>query len=194
MPRVPGPRPTAFDRAAAGLQEARLRPEVRLAAVPAPARIAPQSFALAGEVVRDGDELATGRFVLLHDPAAPAQWGGRFRVVTLASADLEADLGADPLLGPVAWSWLEDGLRAAGADAVRLGGTVTRVVSESYGELSHREASVDVEVRASWTPAPGPDGDLDAEAHLQAWCVLLCSVAGLPPLPEGVVPLAQHPR
>lgn len=184
----------AFEAAVAAARDVRLRAEVVLTEVPAPARIAPHSWAVAGDVVVDGDELATGRFILLHDPSAPQEWGGTFRVVTYVRADLEAELGADPLLGQVGWSWLEDGLAAAGAGASGVGGTVTRVLSEGYGALSERPPSVDVELRASWTPLNMGTDVTEIAAHLQAWGVLVCTVAGLPPLPEGVVSLGRRTR
>ncbi|WP_369052333.1 DUF3000 domain-containing protein [Kineococcus terrestris] len=208
--------PPAFADAVAALRAVRVRPEVAVTEVAAPARIAPHAAALSGEVLHDGEELATGRFILLHDPAAPPEWGGAFRVVTYARAGLEAELGADPLLGRVGWSWLEDALAGAGARAAEVGGTVTRVLSEGYGALADREASVDVEVRASWTPlaAGGPVGPVgpvgvagvagvagaavlapgDVAAHVEAWAVLLCTVAGLPPVPEGVSSLGRPYR
>ena len=34
----------------------------------------------------------------------------------------------------------------------------------------------------------------DLGAHLEAWADLLCTVAGLPPLPEGVVALPGQRR
>jgi hypothetical protein len=169
----------------AAVRAVRLRSELVLTEVPAPARIAPFALAVAGDVVLDGDELATGRFILLHDPTRPAEWDGDFRVVTYVRADLESELGEDPMLGQVGWSWLEDGLASAGAQATSVGGTVTRVLSEGYGALAERPASVDVELRASWTPTD----PTDIAAHLHAWEVLVCTVAGLPPLPEGVVSL-----
>ena len=58
------------------------------------------------------------------------------------------------------------------------------MVSESFAGLSDRPASVEMEVRASWTPVAGNVG-----AHLVAWSDLLCTIAGLPPLPEGVIAL-----
>jgi len=63
-------------------------------------------------------------------------------------------------------------------------GTVTRTASESFGAISDRSPSGDVEIRASWTP----DGT-DIGAHLRAWTDVLAQVAGLPPLPPGVVSL-----
>ena len=95
---LPGDSATEFNRALIGLREARLRPEVRLTEVPAPQRIAPHAVALSGEVVGAGGdaELASGRFVLLHDPACPEPWEGAWRAVTFARAELEPEVGTDP--------------------------------------------------------------------------------------------------
>ena len=186
---VPGPAPEAFLRAVRTLRAARLRPEVVLTEVPAPQRIAPYAVALSGDVVVGDDELATGRFVLLHDPAGQDPWEGSYRAVTFVRAALEPELGADPLLGQVGWTWLEESLAASGACAVAAGGTVTRVLSESFGGLEARPASVELEVRASWTPVQD-----DLGPHLHAWTALLCTVAGLPPLPEGVAALPRRVR
>lgn len=171
--------PTPFVQALHALRERRLRSEVRLTEVPAPARIAPYAVALSGEVrTTDDDDLATGRFVLLHDPAGQEAWEGTFRVVTLVRAALEPELGADPLLCEAAWSWVSESL--AGQPHRALGGTVTRVVSQSFGALVERPTQVEVEIRASWTP------DDDLGEHLGAWGTLLCTAAGLEPLPDGV--------
>lgn len=129
-------------------------------------------------------ELATGRFILLHDPEGSALWGGTFRIVTYIRAELEADIGNDAMLGSVAWTWLVDALENNAAPYRAAGGTATRILSESYGSLAGRPDSVEVELRASWTPASA-----DVGAHLQAWSEMVCSFAGLPPLPEGVTAL-----
>jgi hypothetical protein len=183
---VPGGPSAEFTQALADLRAARLRPEVRLTEVPAPQRIAPYAVALTAEVLgaHDDDELASGRFVLLHDPAGPEPWEGVWRAVTFARAELEPELATDPLLGEVGWSWLVDALANRGVGYVAEAGTVTRVVSQSFAGLSDRPASVEMEVRASWTPLGPEVGD-----HLLAWSDLLCTIAGLPPLPEGVVAL-----
>ncbi len=183
---MPDDAPEEFLAAVRRLRAVRLRPEVVLEEVPAPQRIAPFALALSADAVADGEELATGRFVVLHDPASPEAWEGDFRVVSFVRAALEPELGADPLLGQVGWSWLEESLAAAGVAAVAVGGTVTRVVSESYGSLAAKPPTVELEVRASWTPL----GDLGE--HLEAWATLLCTVGGLPPLPDGVAPLARR--
>ena len=187
---MPGAAPEGFLRAVRTLHAARLRPEVVLTEVPAPQRIAPHAVALTADVVVGDDELATGRFVLLHDPAGQAAWEGTYRAVTFVRAALEPDLGSDPLLAQVGWTWLEESLAASGATAIASGGTTTRVLSESFGTLAERPPSVELEIRASWTPL----GD-DLAPHLLAWAELLCTVAGLPPLPEGVATLPRrHPH
>ncbi len=162
--------------------------------MPAPTRIAPQAVALTAEVVvagalDEGDELASGRFVLLYDPSAPEPWGGVWRAVTFTRAEFDPELANDPMLGAVGWSWLLDALGRREATFVAEGGTVTRVVSESFAALADRNAAVEMEIRASWTPT-GPN----VGVHLQAWADLLCTIAGLPPLPEGVVSLPRQRR
>ncbi len=191
---VPGEDSAEFTQALRDLRVARLRPEVRLTEVPAPSRIAPYAVAMTAEVVTaelpdEGDELASGRFVLLHDPSAPEPWDGVWRVVSFARAELEPELAIDPALGGVGWSWLMDALAQHDAPYVAEGGTVTRVVSESFAGLADRPATVEMEIRASWTPT-GPH----LGVHLQAWADLLCMIAGLPPLPEGVVALPGRRR
>ena len=154
-----------------------------------PQRIAPFSIAMALDFVEDGEELGTGRLILLHDPAGSAVWNGTFRVVTYIRASLEADLGNDPMVGAVAWTWLVEALESHRAQYSEAGGTATRVLSESFGGLAGRPDTIDIELRASWTPA-GPD----STAHLEAWSDMVCAFAGLPPVPEGVTPLPRIRR
>ncbi|WP_129337139.1 DUF3000 domain-containing protein [Cellulomonas endophytica] len=184
--------PVAFVRALRSLRGVTTPPEVALEEVPGPARLAPFSAALTGEVRSArrsvaADELASGRFVVLYDPAGQEAWEGCFRLVTLVRATLEPEVGADPLFGEVAWSWFGESLAAAGLDLHAAGGTVTRVHSQSFGSLGMREEQSELELRASWTAA-----DEDLAPHLVAWTTLLRTVAGLPPLPEGVVPLERR--
>lgn len=189
-----GPRtaPPEFLRALRSLRGVTLRPEVSLEEVPGPSRIAPYTAALNAEVRTsrrdpDADELASGRFVILHDPAGQDAWEGSFRLVTLVRAVLEPEVGQDPLLAEVAWSWLSEALAGADVDIRAAGGTVTRVLSQSFGALDERPELCELEMRASWTAA-----DEDLAPHLRAWGDLLCTVAGLPPLPEGVVALGPR--
>jgi len=186
---VPGAAPETFSRAVGSLRAERLRPEIVLTEVPAPQRIAPHAAAFTADVVVGDDELATGRFVLLHDPAGQDAWEGTFRAVTFVRAALEPEMGSDAVLAEVGWTWLEESLAGAGAQLVAPGGTVTRVLSESFAGLADREPTVEMEIRASWTPV-----DDDLGPHVRGWTDLLCTVAGLPPLPDGVASLPRRLR
>jgi Protein of unknown function (DUF3000) len=177
--------PETFTRAVAGLRPVAPRPEISLDEVPAPQRLAPYSYALGGTVLRHGDEVATGRLILLYDPSCPEAWEGPLRLVTYVTAELEPELAADALLPAVGWSWLVDALDSQGAGYTAIGGTVTQTMSTRFGELAGPPATADVEIRASWTPL-----DDDLTAHLHAWCTLLASTAGLPP--PGVTALPDR--
>jgi hypothetical protein len=125
--------------------------------------------------------VASGRFVVLHDPAGQDGWRGDTRVVAFVSADVEAEMAADPALAQVGWSWLTDSLQDRDASHTAAGGTVTRTVSCRFGQIEDADEVSEVEVRASWTPLPDRDGTMDLGVHLLAWCDLLCATAGLPP-------------
>ncbi len=157
--------------------------------VPTPKRMAPWSVAVAAEVVRDDEEVASGRFVVLHDPAGQDGWHGDTRVIAFVEAQVDAEMAADPALAHVGWSWLLEALEGRGAGHTAAGGTVTRTVSTRFGQIEEAEDVSEVEVRASWTPVPGEDG-LDLGGHLLAWCDLVRSTAGLPP--PGVTALRQR--
>ncbi|WP_136610187.1 DUF3000 domain-containing protein [Sinomonas albida] len=194
--------PADFQSALRSLRAAVGRSELRLEEIPAPARLAPYAVALEAEVLDavirsraperaaaapDSGELATGRFILLHDPEPPAVWQGTFRIVTYIRARLEPEMAEDSLLGSVAWTWLVEALEKHGADYTAAGGTATRVLSESFGTLAGRRESIDIELRASWTPASPA-----VRSHLEAWADMVCTFAGVPPLPEGVAPLPRR--
>ena len=65
-------------------------------------------------------------------------------------------------------------------------GTVTRVATEAFGSMADEGGTAQIEVRASWTPAVGEDGVPDTAPHVEAWGELLCTAAGLEPVPDGV--------
>ncbi len=175
----------------AALQTAMWRPELSIEEMPAPQRIAPFSTALSADVTVSGDDVGNGRLVLLHDPAGNPAWDGIFRCVTFARAEVDPEMVTDPLLPGVGWSWLTESLENHQAHFIEPSGTVTAVASESFGGMADEPRRAEVEIRASWTPELEPDGSGFA-AHLEAWGDLLCTVAGLPPLPTGVVPIAPR--
>lgn len=182
--------PASFAAALESLRQVRYRPELSIEEAPAPQRLAPHAVAITAEFVEGDEELASGRLVLLHDPDGVEAWQGTFRAVTFVKAVLEPDLAADPLLTGVAWTWLEEAIDGAGPRTA-LGGTVTRVMSESFGTIGDRDVSGQVEIRASWTPLCDPS-DMGAEA--EAWAALLAQAAGLLPLPQGVALLSPAHR
>jgi hypothetical protein len=185
-PRVPQPFAAAVE-ALHGALETSGRQGVTLREVPGPKRLAPYSFAVAAEVTRDGEEIASGRLVVLHDPAGQEGWRGDTRVVAFVSAEVEAEMAADAALAEVGWSWLTEALHGRGAPHTAAGGTVTRTVSSRFGQLAEPAEASEVEIRASWTALPDAEGRLDLRAHLGAWSDLLRAAAGLPP--AGVVSL-----
>jgi hypothetical protein len=186
-PRVDGPvTPEEFLHAVARMHAARLRPEIFCEEMPAPQRIAPYASALSADVTVDGEDVGTGRIVLLHDPTGNDAWEGTFRCVAYARAEIDPEMANDPLLGEVGWSWLAEALEAHGAAYVAASGTVTKVASESFGGMSEEEATAQLEIRASWTPLG------DVADHVEAWGELLCTASGLPPVPEGVAPLPSR--
>ncbi|MBN2176073.1 MAG: DUF3000 domain-containing protein [Demequinaceae bacterium] len=174
--------PQAFREVLRSLRRADVRGDVVLVEAPAPSRIAPYAVALDGEIIVDGNAAASGRFVVLHDPDGQEAWNGTIRVVALVKAEVEPEVGTDELWGQVAWSWIDEALSDTPHEA--LGGTVTRVTNEAFGDLKERGRTVIVEMRISWTPL-----ETDMTSHLKAWAHLLASCAGVPPLPDGVTML-----
>jgi len=173
------------------MANARPREELVLEEIPAPSGLAPEARAYAADVQPPQHgietELGTGRFIVLHDPEMPEAWGGDFRVVCYAQAPLERDIGSDPLLPEVAWSWLVDALRGRGASYHSASGTATTILSTGFGGLADQGAGAQLELRASWTP-----DDLALGHQLEAWGDFLCLLAGLPPSTDGVSLLAPR--
>jgi DUF3000 family protein len=177
--------PELFTRAVAALKSLRPRPELQLGEVRPPQRLAPWAFALTAEANGPSEVLATGRLILLHDPDGQEAWDGVLRVVAYVRAELDAELAADPLLPAVGWSWLTDALDAAGADYTALGGTVTDTSSARFGDIAGPARTDDLELRASWTPLSA-----ELRPHGEAFCDLMASVVGLPPV--GVTMFEQR--
>ena len=174
-----------FEQLVAPILALKPRSEILLEAVPAPQKLAPHALAMTADVLEDA---ATGRFVLLHDPAGQEGWGGNWRCVTFARAAIDLEMASDPLLPEIGWTWLIESLKKNGCEFLAPSGTVTRVASSSFGALEDREEDSEMEVRASWTPTSGED----LVNHFNAWLELLAMTAGLEPIPQGVSSISRN--
>jgi hypothetical protein len=176
--------PEIFRLAVESLTNTGVRSEVRVEPLRPPQRLAPYSYAVSAEIIdAEGKDLATGRLVLLHDPDGHEAWDGVLRLVAYASAELDDQMGVDPMLPSVGWSWLTSALDERDAAYRAAGGTVTQTTSTRFGDLAGPSTTVSMEMRASWTA-----DDTELSRHLLAFVDLLCIAAGLPP--EGVTILS----
>lgn len=175
--RVPGPFQHVVETLRGFVDAEPSRAELVIEDMPAPQRLAPFAAAIMATVYRaDDTELGVGRLIVLYDPEGQRGWRGDFRVVAYVRADLEPEIAADPLIGSVGWSWLTEALDAHHAGYQAASGTITRAVSESFGDKYEDPETTELELRASWSPT-----DVDIAGHVNAWCEVLCLAAGLPP-------------
>lgn len=189
----------SFEALVENLRSITPRSEIILEEVPAPQKLATYAFAFTADVSAfpsvaesDSEDIASGRFVILHEPGGQETWEGDFRCVTFMRADVDSQMQEDPLLPEVGWNWLLDSLNATGASFNAPSGTVTRVSSASFGKLSPRSDDSEIEIRASWTPLLNSLDDIFL--HVHAWCNLMSEVAGLPPIPDGVASISSARR
>jgi hypothetical protein len=187
-----------------------LRPELGLEPEDPPRRLAPLAYAVAATVCladlpgvsgpagpgapaeADG-AIGWGRFVLLFDAAGQPGWDGKYRIIGYVQAELEPELAADPLVNEVGWSWLTEALDGHTTGYRNISGTVTAVVTQGFGSKQDEPTSTGFELRASWSPElSGESAELGG--HLAAWCEVVCTAAGLPPLAPGVAPLRSPGR
>ncbi|GED97843.1 DUF3000 domain-containing protein [Gordonia crocea] len=190
--------PADFSLAVESLQAATVRSDIEVSPIRPPQRLAPYSYALGAEVaVPETDDIPTdssgsafGRLIVLYDPEGHEAWNGTIRLVAYIQVDMEADLATDPMLPEVAWSWLTDALgvpegensssahESTGQAPVltALGGTVTSTTSVRYGDIAGPPRAHQLELRASWTAL-----EVSLNPHLEAFCDVLATAAGLPP-------------
>ncbi len=172
-----------FSRARELVMALELRSDFTVREIPAPAGLAPETLALAGDVRphEEGESpYGTGRLVLLYDPEVPDGWESPWRIVSFAQAPLETEIGVDPLLAEVAWSWLTDALASHQAPYRAVSGTATKTLSRGFGTLAEEGDGAQIELRASWSPTDNIAG------HVAAWAELVCMLAGLPPGSERI--------
>lgn len=180
---------SGFERLIEQLRSFTPRAEVVLEQVPAPQKLATYAFAFSADVSNgllgdNEDEIASGRFVLLHEPGGQESWEGEFRCVTFVRADVDTVMQEDPLLPEVGWNWFLQSLASSGCEIAAPSGTVTRVASASFGKLSPRNDESEIEIRASWTPVLSDP--MEIMNHIAGWCTLISEVAGLEAMPPGV--------
>ena len=180
----PNGEPAQFRAAVDAMGTANVHPQIELAPIRPPQRLAPYSYALGAEVKHpettvvpvDSEGDAFGRLILLHDPEGDEAWHGVFRLVAYIQADIDAALATDPLLPEVAWSWLVDSLESRGEPFTALGGTVTSTSSVRYGDIAGPPHAHQLELRASWTAMSA-----EMRPHVEGFCEVLAYAAGLPP-------------
>lgn len=189
----------AFNRLLDVLRTATPRSEITLEEVPPPQKLATYSFAFTADATNGllgdtEDDVASGRFVLLHEPGGQDTWDGEFRCVTFVSADVDSAMQEDPLLPEVGWTWLLTSLESFGCTFNAPSGTVTRVSSASFGKLSPRNNESEIEIRASWTPVIPQGADVSQVLlnHVMAWCNLIAEISFLPPIADGVSPISKQ--
>ena len=214
----PVPGEAEFRRAVAEVEaelalQRQLRPELGLDAEDPPRRLAPLAHALAATVyladlpgvagsagpagpgapAESDGAIGWGRFVLLFDAAGQPGWDGKYRIIGYVQAELEPELAADPLVNEVGWSWLTEALDGHTTGYRNISGTVTAVVTQGFGSKQDEPTSTGFELRASWSPvASGESAGLGG--HVAAWCEVVCTAAGLPPLAPGVAALRSPGR
>lgn len=181
--------PAEFRRAVIGLQTGTVRSGTDVGELPSPTQLAPHTYAVSVSVADPaGDEAATGRFVLLHDPQGVDAWEGTFRLVAFGTCEIDTDMAADPLLPDVAWTWLTERLADHRVDYRALGGTITVTSSSRFGDIAGPPRINELELRASWTAASA-----DTAPHLAAFADFLATAAGLPPEGISAIRADRHP-
>jgi hypothetical protein len=182
--------PSSFEEAAEAVRGIEFREDLTVREIAAPQGLAPSALAIACDVRSAPDEsdspYGTGRLVLLYDPDEPSPWNGPWRIVCFAQAPLEPEIGVDPLLADVAWTWLTDALESRHAGFHSASGTATKTLSKGFGTLAAEGDGAQIELRASWSP----EGEI--APHVEAWAELVCMLAGLPPGSEGIAMLGPR--
>ncbi|MSS45588.1 DUF3000 domain-containing protein [Cutibacterium sp. WCA-380-WT-3A] len=176
--------PVAFDELRSRILDYSWSDKLEVREIPAPTRVSPFSVAIEGSVSIRGDELGSGRLILLHNPSGSDAWEGTSRFVAMIRADVDPSMASDPLVGHVAWSWLTDSLTSHCAVFHAEAGTVTSVVSRPFGRLAADPESNHIELRASWTPVLSATEDVDS--HLASWSDLCLLSCGISPAPDEI--------
>lgn len=170
-----------FDSGIQALRDIESRSEIVVSEIPAPQNLAPLSIAFSLEVMpkshSEDSEFGSGRLVILYDPNFNDSWNGHCRIILYAHAPLDPEIGIDPYLSAVAWSWLMDSLTEHDAAFHSEAGTATKIISTGFGSLADQGNGAKIELRASWTPQDFSQ----IVSHMQAIFDVVSLVSGLPP-------------
>ena len=139
--------PAEFIAALESIRRADIAEAVACKEISAPRSLAPYSAGIAFDTPATNCTL-----IILYDASEPNGWQSRFRLVIALNADVENDMVAEEMLSQVAWSWLLESLDDAGAGYHSASGTVTRIISESFGMKGSNPERGQLEIRASWSP------------------------------------------
>src|SRR5690348_16594134 len=114
--------PDTFPQAVASLSAPTPRPELVREELSPPQKRAALGHGIGGSASRRGEGVATGRLVLLYNPAGHDAWEGNLRLVSYVTAEIETELAIGPLLATVGWSWLTDALDERGTEYTAIAG------------------------------------------------------------------------
>ena len=104
-------------------------------------------------------------------------WSGRARSAAASEEALRGRLHDDLTV------WVLEGRRLFTTWQERI--KALNELKSRLGGMAEEAQRAEIEVRASWTPVL--EEGVGLPPHLAAWAELLCTTAGLPPLPAGVV-------
>ena len=178
--------PEEFRKALDQLRAARLRPEIFCEEMPAPQRIAPYSAAMTADVTVGGEDVGGGRLVLLYDPAGNDAWQGDVPVRGLRARRHRPRDGDRPAA------------RRGRLDLADRGAHGARRRVPRPERHRHPGGVGELRRHGRRPPAPrsrcAPPGRRSGPStpHVEAWGDLLCTAAGLPPVPAGVVAMPNR--
>lgn len=182
--------PAEFKNAAAGLESALFRNELRSEQIHSPEGISKDSLAFATEVPNKASEnkdRGVGRLVFIYDKKQNETWGGNMRIIAYGKSPLtEAERGVHDDDSHWYWGMLIRALHNHGAKFINEAGTVTTIKSKGMGSIAEDTENTEIEIRASWTPVDG-----DFAPHFAAWQDLIAGMAGFSPDGEIVVELRK---
>ncbi|MFT4186521.1 MAG: DUF3000 family protein [Micrococcaceae bacterium] len=201
--------PQDFQEALDSMRGARYRHDLKVKEISAPTDIAPYAVALEASVYKEvepqsfkprlhvvtensgydnaleqNDALVVGRFILLYHPEYQEAWDGHFRITVYVRGHLDDSYTDNLLVTKSLWAKFNDAMIKREIKHRALGGTVTKISTESFGSISNQLPSLSAELRASWTAV-----NAEIRSHLEVWSEFITSFVGEPAFTKGVIPI-----